>query len=111
MTLGQGNDTPLGHGQHLREILSRLDKGINKTAWPGHDLNRQMDRQPDRQDDSYIPPKLRLQGYNDSEIIYHVQQLSTYRNLLTPPPPPPPPILEEWGGVRWLSPQKSISFI
>ena len=28
MTLGQGHDTPLGHGQQLCEIISRLDKGV-----------------------------------------------------------------------------------
>ena len=37
MTLGQGHDTPLGHGQQLCEIISRLDKGIRShgpdTMW------------------------------------------------------------------------------
>ena len=28
MTLAQGYDTPLRHGQQLCEILSRLDKGV-----------------------------------------------------------------------------------
>ena len=28
MTLGQGHDTPLCHGQQLCEILSRSDKGV-----------------------------------------------------------------------------------
>ena len=28
MTLGQGHDTPLGHGQQLCEIISRSDKGV-----------------------------------------------------------------------------------
>ena len=28
MTLGQGHDTPLGHGQQLCKIISRLDKGV-----------------------------------------------------------------------------------
>ena len=28
MTLGQGHDTPLGHGQQLFELLSRSEKGV-----------------------------------------------------------------------------------
>ena len=28
IALGQGHDTPLGHGQQLCEILSRSDKGV-----------------------------------------------------------------------------------
>ena len=35
MTLGQGHDTPLGHGQQLCEILSRSKHG-NEELWPGH---------------------------------------------------------------------------
>ena len=28
MTLGQGHDTPLGHGQRLCEVLSRLNMAV-----------------------------------------------------------------------------------
>ena len=34
MTLGQGHDTPLGHGQQLCEILSRSNN--SEELWPGH---------------------------------------------------------------------------
>ena len=48
MTLGQGHNTSLGHGQQLCEILSRLDKGVRSyspdTMWI------------DGQGDSYTPP-------------------------------------------------------
>ena len=54
MTLGESNDTSLGHGQQLCEILSRSDTGVRSYGpdkmWT------------DRQGDSYIPPKLCLQG-------------------------------------------------
>ena len=45
MTLGQGHDTPLGHGQQLCEILSRSEE-VTK-LWSGHDVNRRTDRQDD----------------------------------------------------------------
>ena len=39
MTLGQGRDTPLGHGQQLCEMISRSDKGVRSygpdTMWTG----------------------------------------------------------------------------
>ena len=52
MTLGQGHDTPLGHGQQFCEIISsRSDKGVRSygpdTMWTDG---------TDRQGDSYIPP-------------------------------------------------------
>ena len=47
MTLSQGHDTPLGHGQQLFDIISRLDKGIRNYD-PGHDVNRRTDEQTDR---------------------------------------------------------------
>ena len=35
MTLGQGHDTPLSHGQQLCEILSRSNMTVRE-LWPGH---------------------------------------------------------------------------
>ena len=35
MTLGQGHDTPLCHGQQLCEIISKSKKS-SKKLWPGH---------------------------------------------------------------------------
>ena len=58
MTLRQGHDTPLGHGQQLCEILSRSDRG--KKLWPGQDMNRRTDRQGD----SYPPPPTLFAEYN-----------------------------------------------
>ena len=37
MTLGQGNDTPLGHGQYVCEILSRYNLG-SEELWPNTDF-------------------------------------------------------------------------
>ena len=34
--MSQGHDTPLGHEQQLREILSRLG---DKKLWPRYDVN------------------------------------------------------------------------
>ena len=34
MILGEGHDTPLGHGQELCEILSRSNS--SEELWPGH---------------------------------------------------------------------------
>ena len=69
MTLGQGHDTPLGHGQQLCEILSRSDKGVRSygpdTMW----TDGQTDGRIDRQGDSYIPPKRCLRGYNKFNIL------------------------------------------
>ena len=52
--LGESNDTFLGHGQQLCEILSRSDTGVRSYGpdkmWT------------DRQGDSYIPAKICLQG-------------------------------------------------
>ena len=67
MTLGQGHDTPLGHGQQLCEIISRSDKGLQSycpdTMWTDGQTDRRTDGQTDRQGDSYIPPpKLCLRG-------------------------------------------------
>ena len=66
MTLGQGHDTPLGHGQQLCEILSRSDKGVHSygpdTMW--------TDGQTDRVIPIYIyipPPNFVCRGYNDVE--------------------------------------------
>ena len=46
MTLGQGHDTPWGHG--LCEILSRSDKGVKSygpdTMWSDRQMDRQIDR-------------------------------------------------------------------
>ena len=56
MTLGQGHDTPLSHGQQLCEILSRMDKRLRSygsvTMW----TDGKTDRRTNRQGDSYIPP-------------------------------------------------------
>ena len=53
MTLGQGHDTPLGHGQQLCEIISRSDKGIQSygpdTMWTEGQTDRRTDRQTDGQ--------------------------------------------------------------
>ena len=55
MTLGESNDSFLGHGQQLCEILSRSDTGVKSY---GPDNIR-----TDREGDYYIPPKICLQGY------------------------------------------------
>ena len=49
MTLGQGHDTPLGHGQQLCEIFSRSDKWVRRY---GPD-KMCTDGQTDGQGDSY----------------------------------------------------------
>ena len=60
MTLGQGHDTPLGHGQQLCEIISRSVKGLRSYGpdmlWTERQKDRQTDGQTDRHGDSYIPP-------------------------------------------------------
>ena len=65
MTLGQGHDTPLGHGQLLCEIISISDKGVRSygpdTMW----TDGQTDRQTDIQTGWFLytpPPKLCLRG-------------------------------------------------
>ena len=72
MTLGQGHDTPFGHGQQLCEILSRSDKGDTK-LWPGHE---------NRRTDSVIPiyhPKLCKGGggYNNINFQFGTLCLPT----------------------------------
>ena len=52
MTLGQGHDTPLGHGQQLCEIISRSDKGVLSY---GPDM-MWTDGQTDRVIPIYPPP-------------------------------------------------------
>ena len=47
MTLGQGHDTPLGHGQQLCEIISTSDKGLS----------------------SYGPDAMWIDGQGDSYIL------------------------------------------
>ena len=59
MTLGQGHDTTLGHGQQLCEIISRSDKGVRSygpdTMWIDGQTDKQTDGQTDRQTDRVIP--------------------------------------------------------
>ena len=43
MTLGQGHETPLGHGQQLIDTLTRSDKGVWSYG-SDTDVNRQTDR-------------------------------------------------------------------
>ena len=90
MTLGQGHDTPLGHGQELCEISSRTEKGLRsngpETMWTDRQTDRQTDgqtdgqkdgrtgrtdRQTDRQGDSYIPPNFVCGGYNNRRTCKH----------------------------------------
>ena len=40
MILGQGHDTPLGHGQQLCESNIIQIGQVGKKLWPGHDVNR-----------------------------------------------------------------------
>ena len=48
MTLGQGHDTPLGHGQQLCEIISRSDNGVQ--SWTRcEQTDRRTDGRTDRQ--------------------------------------------------------------
>ena len=58
MTLGQGHDTPLGHGQQLCEIISRSDKGVRSygpdTLWTDGQTDGRTDRWTDRQTDRVI---------------------------------------------------------
>ena len=63
MTLGQGHDTPLGHGQQLCAIISRLDKGVRSYGPDMMWTDGQTDRRTDRQGDSYIPPNFVCGGY------------------------------------------------
>ena len=44
MTLVQGHDIPLGHGQQLCEIISIQSRWGVKKLWPGQDVNIQTDR-------------------------------------------------------------------
>ena len=37
MTLGQGHDTPLGHGQQLCENIIQIQHG-SEELWPGHGI-------------------------------------------------------------------------
>ena len=71
ITLGQGHDTPLRHGQQLCEIISRSDKGVwsNGPDSICEKTDRRTDRQTDRRTDKQTgwflyTPKLCLRGYN-----------------------------------------------
>ena len=66
MTLGQGHDTPLGHGQQVCEIISRSDKGVQSygpdTMW--------TDGQTDGQTVIPIyPPNFVCGGYNKTKAL------------------------------------------
>ena len=58
MTLGQGHDTSLGHGQQLYEIYPDSICPEGKKLLPGHDVNRRTkgrtDRETDRQTERVI---------------------------------------------------------
>ena len=70
MTLGQGHDTPLGHGQQMCEIISRSDKGVRSygpdTIW----TDRQTDGQTDRVIPIYPPPQILFAGGITKQHIY-----------------------------------------
>ena len=76
MTLGESNDTFLGHGQQLCDILSRSDTGLRSYGpdkmWT------------DRQGDSYIPPKICLQGEGYNKIDFVGLIKITYLHVLIP---------------------------
>ena len=73
MTLGQGHPTPLGHGQQLCEIFSRLDKGVRSygpdTKW----TDRRTDGQTDRQTGWFLynPPNFVCGGYNNNCLKFY----------------------------------------
>ena len=71
MILGQGQDTPFGHGQQLCQISSRLDKCVRSY---GPDKMWTDGRQTDGQSDKAIPiypTNFCLQGYNNYSITYN----------------------------------------
>ena len=62
-TLGLGHNTSLDHGKQFCDILSSSDERGQK-LWPGHEVNRQTDRQTNKQTDRVIPiyPKTLFAG-------------------------------------------------
>ena len=74
MILGQGQDTPLGHGQQLCQISSRLDKCVRSC---GPDKMWTDDRQTDGQSDKAIPiyPTNQLFELRPKNKVLHVPVL------------------------------------